>query len=205
MMVQADKAPLNKLLITGLGRSGTSAVASAVRSLGYHMPFASKMANNEDFTLRALLEQQDYQGIKLELEARCKTNPLVAWKDPKLFGGIGEKLLEVLDDDWAYLIVFRDPLSVGLRNVKSGGGDLDTALLQAVKNQGKLANFYLKAKQSRRVLLVSYEKLATNFDETIAEITGFLGFKYNKDDIDSLRKSMSADHTRYLQAQPGER
>jgi len=202
MAINTNLVSCKKLLITGLGRSGTSAVASFVHGLGYHMPFAKELATNEDVKLRTLLEAGDVTSIKKELESRAVKYPLVAWKDPKLFGIVGEKLLDLLDKDWVYLVVFRDPVSVAVRNNKSLGRELDSELLNATTQQLKLALFYIKLKVNRRVHLVSYEKFITVFEKTADDMLSFLGLTCEKDDLANLQLFVRGDHERYLAAQP---
>lgn len=178
-------------------------MASLVKGLGYYMPSASTLANNEDATLRALLKRGDVEAIKRELDDRAAKHSLVAWKDPKLFGKIGYALLEKLDPEWSYLIVLRDPLSVAMRNSLSLDIKMDVALLLAATNQLKLVRFYLQAKERRIVHLVSYEKFITDFEKSAEGVLSALGFSYEAEDLVSLQKFVSTDHERYRAVNPG--
>lgn len=170
-----------KILITGLGRSGTSAIASIVKNLGYFLGENVSHSTGEDFDLRKLLSQGETDSVRSELYRRCEMHDLVAYKDPKLFSLHGEKLLSELTNDWLYIFVFRDIYSISKRNVKSIGANLDQSLISAAHHQTKLVNFYNKAKFSNPTYLVSFEQL-NSIEIFLKDFTSFLGF-----DLSSLQ------------------
>lgn len=201
-MIMHKSVYYNKVIITGLGRSGTSAVASIFKFLGYYMPSAGMLATNEDKVLRALLKDGNVAEFVQELNNRAAKNTFVAYKDPKIFGVLGEKVLDAIDNEWLCIIVFRDPVSIAMRNKKSLGVDFDQAFERAVNLQVKLFKFYKRIKQSKPIYLVSYEKLMTNKDAFLEELLSVLGFSFDQDDLDAIKSCLDSDHKRYLVAQP---
>ena len=194
----------SKVLITGLGRSGTSLIASIIKSIGYHMPYAYKLATNEDSQLRQLLKNGEIQGIKLELDDRVKKHHFVAWKDPKIFSHNGIELNKILDNEWVYILVFRDPYSIASRNIISQkSDDLDAALYEAAHNQKKLVTFYNLIKIKNPTYLISYEKFLSNKKQEIEKIADFLKININDQHITQILNNAQKDHEKYLKAQKG--
>ncbi|WP_188709624.1 hypothetical protein [Polaromonas eurypsychrophila] len=190
-------AKYSKILITGLGRSGTTAVASIIKNIGYFLGEEVSHASLEDFYLRRLLASGEIDSVRTELYRRCEKHDLVAYKDPKLFGLHGQKLLSKITNDWLYIFVIRDVLSISRRNVKSIGVELDAALLNATHSQLKLINFYKKVKLSNPTYIVSFEQL-NSIEEFLKEFTSFLGFDMSTQQLDDLRVSVGIDKGRYL-------
>jgi hypothetical protein len=138
MITECLKIKHRSVLITGQGRSGTSAVASIFYNLGYYMPSACKLSTLEDEILRQYLSGGNIESIVAELSLRQSQHNLVAWKDPKLYKKYGRELIKLLGKDWVYVIIFRDPYAIAMRNNLSMSYDRDDALLMGAKNNWKL-------------------------------------------------------------------
>ena len=190
-------ATYSKILITGLGRSGTSAIASIVKNMGYFLGEAVSPANGEDVYLRRLLACGEVDSVRTELYRRCEKYELVAYKDPKLFSLHGEKLLQELTNDWLCIFVFRDVLSISRRNVKSIGTEVDQSLSSAAHHQLKLINFYNKVKLSNPTYLVSFEQL-NSIETFLNDFSIFLGFDLSGAQLDDLVISVGNDKQKYL-------
>lgn len=189
----------NRVLITGQGRSGTSAIASIFFHLGYYMPSAHKLSTLEDSILRQYLKSSDIDAIVDELALRTKSNLCIAWKDPKLFGIAGKELAAALANDFLYVIVFRDPFAIAERNARSMNVDIDVALREASKSNMKLVDFYLSIKDSKPTYLISYEKLVTDRESVIVKLLQFIGVDNPSDAAHTIMEKMQIDHDRYLE------
>ncbi len=190
-------AKYSKILITGLGRSGTSAVASIVKNIGYFLGEKVSPLTGEDVELRGLLSLGKTDSVRSELYRRCETYDLVAYKDPKLFSQHGERLLADMANDWLYIFVFRDVLSITRRNVRSIGAEIDEALVSAAHHQLKLINFYNKTKLSNPTYLISFEQL-NSMEGFMREFTNFLGFDLSAQQLRDLSLSVAVDKDKYL-------
>lgn len=193
------KKIFNKILITGQGRSGTSAIASIFYHLGYFMPDALRLSTFEDEGLRRLLAAGNINAVIEELQKRESVHNFLAWKDPKLFGLHGEKLAGKLDADWLYVFVFRDPLSIALRNQMSRGLGLDNELRMAVKYNIKLVDFYLEIKKTNKFpcYLISYEKFILDTEGELTKLLDYLGM-FDGVDISELASNVLSHKSRYL-------
>ena len=186
-----------KVIITGPGRSGTSAIAAIFHHLGYFMPDALKLATFEDDHLRRLFNEGDNEAVIIELKKREALHDLIAWKDPKLFGAQGQELASMLNADWLYVFVFRDPLCIALRNNKSRDTEFDDELVSAVKSNVKLAEFYLKVKNLHPTYLISYEKFISDTEVELNALLIHLGL-VKKIDLEELANKVLSHKQRYL-------
>lgn len=174
-----------KVLITGLGRSGTSAVASVFNHIGFYLGDDSEAPIYEDVVLRTAFKEERLSDVRSTLERSGLEHRLVAWKDPKLFSAIGSQLVGELTEDWLMVLVFRDPVATTLRRVFSDKVSFMDTLLSTVRLQEKLVQFGMTVKKP--ILFVSYEKLLLYPEQVIGEILGFVdldpGLSINADDI----------------------
>lgn len=188
-----------KLLVTGMGRGGTSSVASMLYHTGFNVSGeATPLANFEDESLRPLLVAGDIAGLQRELEARAERYPLVAWKDPKLHGDNGLELLRRLPPDWVVLAIFRDPVAIVSRRMVSDQVDFADSMPKVMRFMGKLHNFTVEAQKSRQVIYVSYEKVVTEPVATIKGIYTMLGAALDDAQASLLWDRMQRSQKEYL-------
>jgi len=184
-----------RLLVTGMGRGGTSSVASMLYHTGFNVcGEVPPHPNFEDEALRPLLLEGRLDEVQRELEARSERYPLVAWKDPKLYGDQGLELLSRLPADWTLLAVFRDPVAIVSRRMVSDQVDFAQSMPSVMKFLGKLNKFVAEVQKSRRVIYVSYEKVITEPISTIKGIYSMLGA-----DLDDAAAANLWDHMQLSQ------
>lgn len=199
MVFSENNVRHSKVLVVGLGRSGTSAIASVLRNCGFLLSESNKLATQEDPELRAYLKDGNIDKFVETLQKRAEKFPLVAYKDPKLFGSYGSDVFHRLGGNWAYVFVFRDPYAIALRNKKSMNLDLDLALEKAISSQKRLFDFYKMVSLVNPVYKISFEKFNTNRREELVQFVSFIGtFGKSKDFIDKLILDLDDDHSRYL-------
>ena len=156
---EAPAEGYRNVLITGLGRSGTSAIASVLRNAGFYLGDVENISTREDPALREMLRKGQINEILTLLADWAASHPLIAWKEPKLVGNEGRQLVCGLPDDWAVIVVFRDPLARAVRLVTEHGGDLMTTLVESIRLPNKLVQ--LVQETQKTTLLLSYEKHVT--------------------------------------------
>jgi hypothetical protein len=166
-------AGFNKVLVTGLGRSGTSAVASVLSHFGYLMTESPQIPSHEDPYLRDLLKNDQADEILEILERRSASHSHVAWKDPKIYGSVGQTLVDRLDGDWLLVVIFRDLVAVGMRRALVHAEEFTADLHKVIKGQRRVLDFATDVSKKRPVLYISYEKMMTDphgFINEFAEI-----------------------------------
>lgn len=188
-----------KLLLSGLGRSGTSAIASIFKNVGYYVGDVSKVTTNEDKDLQGLLKKVLYADIIAELGIRAEKYSLIAWKDPKLIGQSGLQLIKMLPNDWSVVLTSRDPLAIAMRLATQHGDDILNHLEQVYSAQTKLLTA-INSIAPKSVFVMSYEKFIANPAMTIMGLLADI----NPDllgniDIYKVINNAMADKKKYLE------
>lgn len=188
-----------KLLLSGLGRSGTSAIASVFKNIGYYVGEVGKVTTNEDKDLQGMLKKLLYNEIIAELEVRAKNYSLIAWKDPKLIGQTGLQLINMLPDDWSVVLTSRDPLAISMRLATQHGGDILSHMEQIYSAQTKLLTA-INSITPKAVFVMSYEKFIANPGNTIMGLLADI----NPDllgqiDIHQIISNTMTDKKRYVE------
>ena len=156
-----------KVLITGLGRSGTSAVAALLRSCDFYFGEDAGQIVIESPTMLKLAAAGETDALRAQLDAWYQSHPRIAWKDPKLYAR-GAQFVESLPDDWLVIVTFRDPASIAMRRVFSDKVDFVNSLRHCILHQGRLCEF--AANVNKSVLWVSYERFMLEPEATLGEL-----------------------------------
>lgn len=183
------------VLITGLGRGGTTALAKIFEALGISFKEAT-----------AVMENQSYRG----LYQLGRTDKLVnifdysehadrcAWKEPKLRSAAGIELVKLFPPVVGVAVIFRDVLATSIRNTLTVDRELFEALEGAARETKKLITFVHSVKD-RPLLLISYEKLLLESVGVVKEIAKWIGV----DDAEKISQAVHAiqpNSVAYLQA-----
>ncbi|MFL6678607.1 MAG: hypothetical protein ACJ8IK_09710 [Burkholderiaceae bacterium] len=145
-----------KILITGLGRSGTSAIAALLRSCDFYFGEDAGAIVLESPAMHKLAVEGQTDALRAQLETWEASRPRIAWKDPKLYARSAQ-FVESLPDDWLLIVTFRDPASIAMRRVYSDKVDFVDSMRHCILHQGRLCEF--AATSNKSVLWVSYERL----------------------------------------------
>jgi hypothetical protein len=169
---RAGPAQFRKVLVCGVGRSGTTALASVLGELGCHLGEHPVQAFLEDSMLRELLLKQDAPALIAELERWAGLHRAVAWKDPKIHTAGGPGLLQLLPHDWLIVAVFRDPVAVAQRRAHTDGVPLLTSAHDVLRFQLKLLAFVDAAPHT--AALVSYERFMVDTTAAVEALRSLL-------------------------------
>lgn len=143
------------IVVLGVGRGGTSAVAGMLSQLGVFMGDRPGDVNHEDRRLSAAIEGQDYDGAASIVEEYDRRYSIWAWKRPSAF-----KHLPFIDEHFRhphYVCVMRDVAAIAGRRQVSMGFDTLRSASGALGAYAKIVEFV--GQSERPTLLVSYEKL----------------------------------------------
>jgi hypothetical protein len=176
----ARTSGFRKVLVTGLGRSGTSAAASIMFHFGYCLTELPPIRNHEDPHLRDLLKDGKIDEIVGILQNRVANHSHVAWKDPKIYGRSGQNLVGKLADDWLVVVIFRDPIAIAMRRAMSEQAEFSADLARVISGQRKLLDFADGVAKTRAVLYVSYEKMLTDPVGFISEFAEYIDWPHSE-------------------------
>jgi hypothetical protein len=191
-----------KVLVTGLGRGGTSAIGALLFHSGFNVSGEAKADEIyfEDEQLRKMLLASEYERLESELGSRTENYPLVAWKDPKLYSGQGLQLVQRLSDDWIVIAVFRDPVAVVSRRLVTDKMSFAESMPRVLRFMRKLYGFSVEVEKSKTVIYVSYEKVMTEPVASIRAMFQILGAELDDECIAGLWAKTRESQKSYLGA-----
>ncbi len=161
----------NKILVIGLGRSGTSSIGSLLYHLGYFIGESDGEHQNpfyESPRLRDQFLKEEANVCATALTGLASQHPRYAWKDPKLASPKGLDVLSLLDNGWLVISVFRDPVAIAQRRVASDGISFADALKLVTKGQARLLDFC--ARCAKPAIYISYEYFITQTAAVVSEL-----------------------------------
>jgi hypothetical protein len=184
------------IIITGVGRSGTSMTASVLTALGIFMgDRKSAVFEDEDF-LHSLLSF-DYARMAKLVAARNLAHPRWGFK----FASLQNHILPPQFNEFRnprLIVVMRDPVAVAARALISDPGvkNAPHAFFNVTEQMHNMAT--LVAKAYCPTLLVSYEKFISFPSETIAAIAAFCQIELTEESLANAMKTVEPNNTDYL-------
>lgn len=190
----ADKVPPKHVLIAGLGRSGTTALAQLFSALGFRFEGGNAILENETY-------RTWFQERRLDLLAGIfsghEADRRLGWKEPKLRSATGIELVGQFPPDVGVVVIFRDILATSLRNNQAMNWGLMDALEKSVSETRKLVTL-VESVKNRPLLLISYEKLLLETELVVSMIAGWAGVA-DKELVSRAIKVIQPSPESYLQ------
>lgn len=159
------------VIVSGLGRSGTTMVAKMLSGAGLAMGVAKANTIHEDVVLAGAIEKHNTDVVRRIAKERNELHPRWGFKRPLIVKH--ESVIEAHLRNPRYILIFRDPMAVAMRNNLSLGFKIHEGLTLYIKQTNLLVSFLRGTK--RPVLLASYEKVLQNpeaFAEAVADFAG---------------------------------
>jgi hypothetical protein len=192
-------APLcaeNTIVVTGVGRSGTTMIARILSELGIFMGASLAHRTNEDTAVKQFVKDGDEAGFERLCRLRDDQHKTWGFKNPAFRDYI---------PDWEkhlrnprIIFVFRDVLAIALRNHVA----LNIDVLEAL---GLATRSYLKALKRLEesgcpALLLSYEKCLAAPDLAVERIAEFCGVSQNAETLSAAASVIKNGDERYFAA-----
>lgn len=163
------------VVVSGLGRSGTSMIAKLLVAGGISMGSSSGPIQ-EDVGISTLIEQARKWALRREVKRRNNLMDVWGFKRPLIVKH--HKTLDRTLRNPRYILIFRDPFAVTSRNKLSLGFTISQGLEIFRKQSEILENFIRDTK--RPILLLSYEKVLGDPDEAVSTIQNYCGIDKSK-------------------------
>jgi len=157
-------------IVIGVGRGGTTMVASVLEALGVHMGDRLS-AVKEDLQVVQPMEAGDLGLLRERIRERNQTFQQWGFKRPGAVHYIRRFESEFREPQ--YVVIFRDVFAIANRNRLSMARELLPSLQEAHAINGQLIEFI--GNTSARVLIASYEKAMLLPDEFVRAMAGFVG------------------------------
>jgi len=170
------------IIIVGINRGGTSAVASSLNALGVHLGDASAAPIFEDKKLSNAFRGKDWKKLKQIADEYVLEHGVYAWKLPDTRHQL--KKLEKLLGDVRFIFVFRDICAISLRKQKALDVDALKSMSESIRSYDKIIKF--ASKSSSDHLLLSYEKILTAPESYATSLLEFIGFETSSENIKKI-------------------
>lgn len=152
----------------------------------------------EDKEFQTLIKARDFRGFELLCRKRDAEKPKWGFKCPALRGDI--QGFASLMREPRFIVTFRDPLAIALRNNLALQEDVMKALRKAVKGtQSMVAQI---SKCDAPFLLISYEKALQFPQETVREIASFCGIDVDEKLVEDCVEVIRNGDPKYLSDTP---
>ena len=166
------------IVVSGLGRSGTTMISKLLTAGGIHMGVSKADVIHEDVGISNLVETDQADRFKAEVQRRNERWSVWGFKRPLIVRK--HELLSATLRNPRYIIIFRDPLAVAMRNTLSMGFTIAQGLEIYSQQMVDVTRFVVES--NRPKLLLSYEKVIDNPKASIAAIREFANIPAEKQD-----------------------
>lgn len=181
------------IIVVGVPRSGTTMVARALSALGIYIGADIDHSVQEDLRIATAIESGNDLEVAKVVDAYNARHKVWAFKRPTAYQRIKPELFR----NPRFVVVFRDPVSVAVREEISVGFDFRQQLRQVAEWSKDLVDFAFA--QAVPTMLVSYEKALLQPELFVRELAGFVGARSSEGAVraiepsprDYLRKSQS--------------
>lgn len=201
---QPEQPPLQKTVIVfGLGRSGTSFIASALDYLGCFMGERASQGTMEDALLSHAMEAKDDARLRELISDTNDRHDIWGFKRPSSILHINR--IEPMFRNPHYIFTHRDFFAIALRNEVSIGRDVLDGLARCMKHAPAI--YDLMAKTTKPSLHLSFE-IALTEPVLAAEVIRDFVFPQRKGtpiDAADFHKAMRRRHEIYLDGPKGEK
>jgi hypothetical protein len=182
------------IAVTGLGRSGTTMLARILTGLGINMGQNITPQSHEDKDIQLLLKSKDMVGFGEICNARNEKYDQWGFKSPGLRGSLQLACNKMRNP--RVIVIFRDVLSISLRNNISMDTDVISALESSIDGYSKLIRTIKNS--DTPILALSYEKCLANPTLAIEQIATFCGKKITLNELEELKKLVVNGDPNYL-------
>lgn len=184
------------IIVVGLPRSGTSMVASMLRTFGVFIGTEIDGAVFEDREIAAAIDSGKIDRFAAIAAARNAQHAVWGFKRPEAYKQLA-KLCGVCRNP-RVIVPFRDVLAIALRNKISMQMDVLEQMPQlAIQYQSLMTAI---GRAAVPTLLLSYEKSLQFPSETATEIASFCGIQPGDVAIDKAAATIKNGSARYLQS-----
>ncbi len=183
----------SSIIVVGVNRGGTSAVASSLNSVGIFLGDSWREPNYEDVYLAKCFRNRSWSKFRKQIKKYEASHDVFAWKLPDSIN----RLIKVdgMFSSPKYIFVFRDIYAIGDRINRARGASLLFSMFKA-SLQYLNAIFFIKYRKPD-CLLVSYEKMLTNTDQYARQLLDFLEMEKTSENIESIVTSVCPSPSGY--------
>lgn len=188
-----DMADGTALIIVGINRGGTSAVASSLNALGIFLGNKSNSPVFEDRDLSTAFRKRDWKNLKAIAGKYASAHDVYAWKLPDTRYHL--KRIEKTFGKVRFIFVFRDICAISLRKEQSLEEHATESMFDSLRSYSKIIRFAKKTHSEH--LFVSYEKLLATPEVYASNLLDFLGYDASDENIRKITDVISVSPREY--------
>lgn len=163
------------IIVVGLGRGGTSAIAASLNALGINMGENFHTPIYEDLDLAKALRLKDWRQLKNLIKNYESTHAIFGWKLPDSHEHL-ERIYKYFSNPY-FIFVYKDIFAISLRRNMVHGKDIFKNMSDSLQGYQKILSFIQK--RNPNALHVSYEKMIANKEEYAESLARFCGVTIN--------------------------
>ncbi|MEN9503720.1 MAG: hypothetical protein RI964_3005 [Pseudomonadota bacterium] len=164
----------SSIVVVGLNRGGTSAIAASLHAMGVALGKAYNEPIYEDIQLARAVRAKDWLLVKLILKQYEQDYAKFAWKLPDNYKYL-ERIHKYLSNPY-YIFIYRDIFARSLRHSLVYESDIVNAMRSGLEGYEKIVKFFNGKKLN--ALHVSYEKMLNNREEFAQALLDFCGVEH---------------------------
>lgn len=196
--VTGSPVPKNEpasIIVVGLSRGGTSAIAKSLHTIGISMGKRFDAPIYEDIDLAQALRAKDWDRLKFLIRQRESDKLKFAWKCPDIHHHLDR--INKLFKNPHYVFVYRDILAVSMRRNLVHGTNLTDAINSSLVGYQNILQFVQQTKPN--ALHVSFEKLLHDKKSYAETLLDFCGIESGKEQVESIMDAVTAYPDSYTQ------
>jgi hypothetical protein len=183
------------LIITGLARSGTSMVAALLMEAGVWLGDHAYEPVNEDAEIAQMLRARDFTRLDALIAQQNAARPIWGFKMPDLHLFLQHDELQRFRNPHL-VMVHRDPVAVGVRNVLSEQFGGMQAYIDSTSAMHSMAQFVRASRLP--CLLLSYEKALLFPQVFVDNILSFCGLALDEQRKAAVMRHVEPNRTLYV-------
>lgn len=194
---QSKKNREKTIVVMGLARSGTSMMATILKTLGVFIGDSLTDGSLEDKEISKLMEvSSNDEALKKIISQRNNNHKIWGWKRPGAFKKIAN--YENLLRNPFYIFMTRDLAAVSLRRSIAVNTKINDNLSQAQKQYLSYINFI--SSTANPSLIIPNEVANLDKDFFIESIVEYLGLDSNNEQIKASKKIILPNNNNYLKS-----
>ncbi|MGH7156423.1 MAG: hypothetical protein ACREF3_21075, partial [Acetobacteraceae bacterium] len=182
------------IIASGIGRSGTSMIASLLAGLWILSADDAYSLTMDDKEFLHLFTFKNMEELDEAIKRRNRHSEVWAFKLPSIHGYMEPDNLRVFRNP-RLVIVFRDPVAVAVRHATAEYVDPGVSLFETIEGMREMARFLQAAECP--MLLVSYEKAIRHPEHLIGALAEFCGVAVDPGKRQQLHAVIRPDNAEY--------
>lgn len=181
------------IIVIGINRGGTSAVAASLHSAGIFLGDDTYSPIYEDPVLAKAFIAKDWKMFTSVVNDYSQRHKIFGWKLPDAIHDL--KRVDKLFSKKKYIFVFRDLYAIAMRKEQALNQDTMKSMIDATMTYREVLKFIQQ--KDLNFMMVSYEKMLTEPQKYAENLIHFVGLEKNDQTIKKITDAISVSPEEY--------